>query len=232
MPSVIDGEYQDGELRGLTFIGGERNMGKTTEMVRLVTQCAGPVIFFDTVGRHVRMLRGYKVFNQPGPLKQYMAANVGRRVRVCYVPLDDKPEEHLIAVCMIVRAYGRMVLCIDEIDIFCGPEWGAKWMPPALYYLAHFGRHAGPRGNQSVSGEFGVSMVATARDPKTLSKKFRSQCAQMRLFRTTEEDDVKYFRARIGAANAVKLPTLKPYYFLLWRAGEQDAQVCGGPRRV
>ena len=41
MRGFVDGEYQDGELRGCTFIAGKRGMGKTTEMARLRAFCAG-----------------------------------------------------------------------------------------------------------------------------------------------------------------------------------------------
>lgn len=220
----IDGEYQDGEVRGLTFVAGERGMGKTTEVIRLDKQCTGAVVFFDTVNRHRHLLPGHKIFSQPGPFKEYLLANQGRRVRVCYVPLDEFPEKHLVEVCKIIRALGQwiggMVVIIDEIDTFCGGEWGPKQMPPELYNLAHFGRH------------YWVSMLVTARDPPSLSKRFRSQCAFMRLFRTTEEDYVMYFAKRIGRANAAKLPTLQKTYFLYWEAGRVDAEIRGGPRKL
>jgi hypothetical protein len=229
----IDGEYQDGEVRGLTFLAGERGMGKTTECIRLIETCGGAVVFFDTVGTHASLLvpRGFVEMNQPGDLKAYIGANLGRRVRVVYVPRDEYPEQHLIAVCLMVRAFGveltrRMgdaggiILAVDEVDQFCGSEWGTKNMPKELYDLAHFGRH------------YHVSMVTTARDPKTLSKRFRSQCAAMRIFRVSEEDDVKYFAARIGKTNAAKLPTLQKTYFLLWNAGQIEAQLCGGVRML
>ncbi len=233
MRGFVDGEYVDGEVRGLTFVAGERGMGKTTELMRLIETCGGAVIMFDTVGTHAAYLRrrGFVEFGQPGSLREYIGANLGRRVRVVYVPRDEYPEEHLQAVCKMVRAFGveltrRMgdgggiILAVDEIDQHCGPEWGHKWMPKELYDLAHFGRH------------YHVSMVTTARDPKSLSKKFRSQCASMRIFRVSEADDVDYFGARIGRSNAAKLPTLQKTYYLLWQAGQIDAQVRGGPRAI
>jgi len=222
-PGFIDGEYQDGELRGLTFIAGLRGMGKTTEAIRLVEQCRGTVIFFDTVGRHVALLPGFIQVSQPGELKDlFMAAGHNRRkpVRAIYVPKDEFPEEHMQAVAVIVRAMGQMIFCVDEIDTFCGAEYGAKQMPDELYNLAHFGRH------------YRVSMLATARDPASLSIRFRSQCAFMRLFRTDEGRYVKYFEARIGKVNAAKLPTLRKTYFLLWESGKTEASVCGGPRKL
>jgi hypothetical protein len=227
----IDGEYQDGELRGLTFLAGMRGMGKTTEAIRLVDGCGGSVIFFDTVNRHAHLLKGFKVFNEIGPFKAFMVANRGRRVRVCYVPLDEHDLEHLNAVCGVIRALGDdlarkhkddegYILAVDEIDSFCGPEHGVKQMPPPLYYLAHYGRHVR------------TSMLCTARDPPSLSKRFRSQCQFMRLFRVDEDDYVTYFAKRIGKANAEKLPTLQKTYFLLWESGQTEAIVSGGPRKL
>ena len=214
----IDGEYQDGELRGLTFLAGQRGMGKTTEAIRLVDQCTGPVIFFDTVGTHEARLKGFKSISSPKLLEEYLRANRGRRVRVVYVPRDEHPEQHAIAVCIMARAFGWMILCIDEIDTLCGPEWGVKGMPPALYNLAHFGRH------------YRVSMLCTARDPASLSIRFRSQCEYMRLFRTDEERYVKYFEARIGKASAAKLPRLPKWHYLLWQSGSSEANVYIGGR--
>lgn len=215
---IFEGEYQDGEIRGLTFIAGQRDMGKTTEAIRLVKQCTGAVTFFDTVGRHVPLLPGFVVFSQPGPMLEYLRLNRGRRIRIVYVPRDVQPEQHLIAVCRMVRAFGWMVLCIDEIDAFCGQDWGAKGMPVELYNLVHFGRH------------FQVSMLCTARDPASLSIRFRSQCAFMRIFRTDEETYIKYFAGRIGKANAAKLPSLPRTYYLFWESGRPHAEIRGGPR--
>ena len=220
MRGFIDGEYQDGELRGLTFLAGQRGMGKTTEAIRLVEQCSGPVIFFDSVGRHASLLHGFKPFSETRALEEYLRANVGRRVRVVYVPTDEYPEKHIQAVALMVRAFGSMIFAVDEIDMFCGQEWGVKGLPVELYNLAHFGRH------------YQVSMLCTARDPASLSIRFRSQCEFMRLFRTDEERYVKYFEARIGKANAAKLPGLQKTYFLLWQSGCQDAQIAGGPRKI
>ena len=216
MRGFIDGEYQDGEIRGLTFLAGMRGMGKTTETARLLSQCAGGALFFDTTGKHP--FKGFKEINQPGALKKYLTVNRNRRFRIRYVPLDEHAEEHFIAVCLIVRAFGWMIFAVDEVDTFCGPEHGAKQMPMPLYNLAHFGRH------------YRVSMLVTARDPSSLSIRFRSQCETMRLFRTDEERYVKYFEARIGKTNAAKLPTLEKYQFLLWQSGTPEARICGGRR--
>jgi hypothetical protein len=219
----IDGEWQDGEVRGRTFIAGEAGMGKTTEMLRLVFQCTGAVLFFDTAGTHADRLRarGFITMHQPGTLKDYLLANLGRRVRVVYVPLDD-PDEHMHEVATIVRAlakcFGGMIFAVDEIDMCCGT--GKRGMDPALYYLAQLGRHVH------------VSMICTARDPATLPIRFRSQCSSMRLFRTNENIYLEYFAKRIGKANAARLQTLQKTYYLHWQAGSLEAPIKGGPRAL
>jgi hypothetical protein len=212
----IDGEYQDGELRGLTFLAGMRGQGKTTEMARLLGQCSGGALFFDTLGKHAPILPGYVTFTQPGPLKEYMRVNAKRRFRIRYVPNPLMEMDHVIAVCEIVSAYGSMIFGIDEIDRFCGE--GQKGMPMALYNLAHYGRH------------FKVSMLVTARDPASLGIKFRSQCEFLRLFRTDEDRYVAYFSGRIGKANGARLRTLPQFQYLMWQSGAAEVTAQGGRR--
>ncbi len=220
MRGFIDGEYQDGEIRGLIAVFGMRGMGKTTETARLLGQCSGGVLFFDTTGNHAHVLKGYKSISQPGELKNYLRVNSSRRFRVRYAPQDVHLEEHFLAVCMIVQAFGNMIFAVDEVDTYCGPHHGPSGMPPPLYQLAHVGRH------------FKVSMVVTARDPASLSIRFRSQCESMRIFRVDEETYIAYLAKRIGKANAALLPTLPKYHFLLWQSGTSEAHVHGGRRML
>lgn len=225
MRGFIDGEYQDGELRGCTFLAGERGMGKTTEMARLLAQCGGGVAFFDSTAKHEALLRGYTTVRQPGELKAFLARNAKRRFRLRYVPklnmfgeADVDEVAHLRAFCTVVSAYGNMVVGIDEIDLYCGAEWGKRGMPIELYKVAHMGRH------------FPLAALVTARDPTTLSIHFRTQCATMRLFRQCEDRYVQYFAGRIGKANAARLPHLERFRFLLWQAGTAGVKELGGRR--
>jgi hypothetical protein len=211
----IDGEYQDGELRGCTFIAGKRGMGKTTEMGRLLSLCAGGVIFFDSLSRHDLSLPRYKVFSQPGQLEAYLRVNRGRRFRILYQPRSGNVQEHFRAVCTIVRAFGSMIFGVDELDMLCGSEWGANRMPDEFYHLVNYGRHCK------------VSMLATARRPMSVARGFTSQCLQMRLFCMTERADLKYFEDYIGEEDARRLSALDKYQFLLW-TGDGPAVLCGG----
>ena len=207
MRGFIDGEYQDGEVRGCTFLAGKRGMGKTTEMARLLSQCGGGVIFFDSLSKHAPYFPTFKMISQPGDLEAYLRANRGRRFQVLYQPRSGDLGNHFQAVCVIVRAFGSMVFAVDELDMLCGSRWGDARMPPEFYHLVNFGRHER------------VSMLATARRPMSVARGFTSQCGEMRLFLITEKADTKYFEDYIGADDARRLGTLPKFQFLHWIDG-------------
>lgn len=211
----IDGEYQDGELRGCTFVAGVRGMGKTTEMARLLSGCLGGSLFFDPLSRHESVLQGYRMCSQPGDLKAYIDANQGRRFRVLYQPRGGDVDLHFRAVCKVVRAYGWMIFGIDEFDMLCGPRWGDSRMPPEMYHLVNYGRHCR------------VSMLVTARYPMSVARGFTSQCQTMRLFHMREKSHLRYFEEYIGEEDARRLPSLPKFQYLLWN-GEQGARIYNG----
>lgn len=214
----VDGEYQDGEIRGLVFCCGRRGMGKTTEMDRLLSQCAGGVLFFDTLSKHADVFKGYKVISQPGPLVEYLKPNRGRRFRVLYQPVSGDLDEHFEAVCKIVRAIGWMIFGIDELDKLCGPRFGDSRMCPGFYYLVNYGRHVR------------VSMIATARRPRAVARGYTAE-AEMRLFHMKERADIDYFEDLIGEEHAARIRDLPPYVYLI--CGETgDAQLRNGERVV
>lgn len=219
MRGFIDGEYQDGELRGITFVGGVRGMGKTTELGRLLASCSGGVVMFDPLSKHEHVLPGCVVVTEPGQMKRYLKTNHARRFRLMYQPRGGDVDAHFDACARIVRAFGWMIFAMDEVDMLCGPRWNSRRMPPILYDLVNFGRH------------HRVSMLATARRPSEVAKGFISQCHEMRLFRITLEDDQDYLRQYIGRANAARLSKIHKYQFMLWRDNSDQAQLCGGIRK-
>jgi hypothetical protein len=218
MRGFIDGEYQDGELRGLTFLAGKRGMGKTTEMARLLSTCSGGVVFFDSLSKHESVLPGYVVISQPRQMKDYLRRNHQRRFRILYQPRTGDLDQHFQACCTIVKAFGTMILAVDELDKLCGDRWGSLRMPTMFYELVNYGRH------------HRVSMLATARTPVQVPRGFTSECSFMRLFRLTEERYKKYFEEYIGVADANRLPGLDKYQFLLWSDGCDQAELRGGRR--
>lgn len=213
----IDGEYQDGDLRGCTFIAGKRGTGKTTEMGRLLSLCAGGVVFFDALSRHEGVLNGYRIIVQPGELQKYLRTNAGRRFRILYQPRAGNLDDHFRAVSTIVRAFGWMIFGVDELDMLCGAQWGDRRMPPEFYHLVNYGRHCR------------VSMLATARRPMSVARGFTSQCLEMRLFGMTERTDLKYFEDYIGQEDSQRLAMLQKYEYLHW-TGDGPAELCGGRR--
>ena len=199
----IDGEYQDGELRGLTFLGGKRGMGKTTEMIRLVSLCSGGVVFFDTLSKHEGVLRGWVIVTQPRELKKALEKNYGGKFRICYQPRCGNLDEHFAAVCDVVKIVGWMIFAVDELDKLCGTRFGESRMCAGFYGLVNYGRH------------HRVSMLATARRPAQVPRGYTSECHEMRLFKLTEKRDLDYFAELIGS-EADKLPSLPPYKFMYW----------------
>jgi hypothetical protein len=220
MRGFIDGEYQDGEIRGCTFIAGIRGMGKSTDMARKLAQCGGGAIFWDPLARHQHLMPDGVLIHQPGDLERYLRVNHGRRFRILYQPRSGKIDDHFRAVCRIVQAFGWMVFAIDEIDIVSGPHWGSTWMCPELYHLVNYGRHCR------------VSMLATARYPNAVPRGYTSQCTSMCLFRVTEPKHLRYFEEYIGSENTARLPSLPKYHYLEWTGEGLPAAVCSAGNKL
>ena len=212
----IDGEYQDGEIRGLVFLVGRRGTGKTTEMARLLSLCTGGRVFFDTLSKHAGYFPGYVILSQPGMLREYLRLNRGRRFAVLYQPREGDLDEHFAACCTIVRAFGSMILGIDELDKLCGARFGDSRMPPELYHLVNYGRHER------------VSMIATARRPRAVARGYTAE-AEMRLFQMQERADLDYFADLIGSEHAERLRSLPAYYYLHC-VQDGTPELRGGPR--
>lgn len=220
MRGFIDGEYQDGEIRGCGFVAGIRGMGKTTLVGKMLATCGGGAVFWDPLAKHAHLFPGGVILHQPGELEQYLRANRGRRVRIVYQPVSGDIEQHFRAVCRIVRAFGWLVFGIDELDMVSGAHWGPSWMCPELYHLVNYGRHCR------------VSLLATARSPNQVPRGFTSQCTTMRLFRITEPKQIRYFEEYIGKENAARLSSLSPYTYLNWSGDDTLCTVCRNDKAI
>jgi hypothetical protein len=212
----IDGEYQDGELRGLGLVCGMCNMGKTTELARLFDETTGGYLFFDPTARHGHLFRDAVVIGQPGPLLDYLRANRGRRFHVVYQPNDGDLVEHFRAVCVIVYQVGWMIFGVDELDNFCGAEWNPKGMPPELARLVDYHRHRR------------VSIIGSARWPKAIAARFRAE-AEMRIFRLQEVGAIEYFETRLGKETAARLRELPQFTYLQCKQ-DCEPEMRGGRR--
>lgn len=195
----IDGEYQDGELRGLVFLAGMRGYGKTTEMGRLLSLCRGRVVLFDPLSSHT--FPGFVVATQPVELKHLLRRS---KTKILYQPRAGDIDEHFRAVSRIVYLIGETIYGVDEIDGRCGAHWGNRFMPPELYDIVNYGRH------------HKVSMVFTAREPMQIARGLTSASHEMRLFHMHENRYVKYFAEFIGNDAADRLRTLPKFQYLRW----------------
>ena len=196
----IDGEFQDGELRGLTFVAGMRGYGKTTEMRRLLSNCRGGVVFFDPLAVHD--FPQAVICSQPGELKHLLRSR--RPLRILYQPRCGNLDEHFRAVARLVLLFGSLIFGVDEIDKFCGARWGNSFMPVELYDLVNYGRH------------HWISMIFTAREPMRIARGLTSAAHEMRLFHMHENRYVRYFAEFIGEQDAAQLRLLPKYQYLLW----------------
>jgi hypothetical protein len=179
------------------------------------------LILFDgrgASGTAVNFFDGFgfdHTFQQPGPLRAFLAQHLEGSFRVLYQPwippstFSLRPrtirtisalQQHFAAVTQMVIGCGRLIYAIDEVDRFTG----AGWMPAGLDYLVNQGRHVQ------------VSMICTSRRPAQVPRELTSQSHLFYVFRMTEPADLDYLREYIGKTGADVLPQLKPYNCLRW----------------
>jgi hypothetical protein len=213
----IDGEYQDGQVRGLNLIVGLRGYGKTTLTIELLASCTGGVLFFDTLGKHAHLFPGYVVISDPAQLVEYLRPNRGRRFRVLFTPRKGDLMETFRAVCKIVIAFGWMVFAVDEVDKFCSNKFSPSMMPPELYDLVNYGRH------------HRLAMLATARRPSTVAPGYRDE-SEFWIFRL-KSDVADKLEGDVGRDTVEQVVNL-PKYFYLRCQPDGEPLLCGGPRNI
>lgn len=213
MRGFIDGEYQDGELRGLTLLVGLRGMGKTTLMANKLALCTGGVLFFDTLSKHGHVLRDYRPVTDADELVEYLRFNRGRRFRILYQPRSGDLDGHFAKVCTAVKAFGWMIFAVDEIDKLCGSRFSPTYMPPALYDLVNYGRH------------HRVSMIATARRPTSVAAGFRDE-AEFWCFKL-KADVAERLKGDLGEETIRRIVKLEKYQYLRC-SQDADRVLCSG----
>jgi hypothetical protein len=223
---ITDGKYGDGECWGFTFIAGPTGSGKSTEADRLVSHAKRVIKFIPPSVKFEA--RGWPVFDQPGKLRRFLLAHVGKPFQCIYSPSKGggPVEEHWECVGKMAIAAGNLVLYVDEINMLCTPHAliplrSAYWARPenqkrqsALDELLNYGRHSG------------VAMVMISRMPSQVNRLLTQGCDEMRVFRQTEPNVLKYFAAK-SETTAALLPGLRDYEFVLWQDGKEPI-VTGG----
>jgi len=216
---IYDGEYGDGNIAGILVLAGKRKSGKTFEQWREFGLARHRRIIFDSENQYTAAkgydVSGWTIFHQPGELREYLARNLNTEVKVIYKPLAGRLEWHFRTVTRIVIEYAKrtpgLLYAVDEIDKFCNPS---EPLGPELNEIVEYGRHRN------------ISMSCTTRRPHKVSRNLTAQCAELRIFRTNEPRDKKYFQDFIGTAVNV-LPKLKQYEYLRW-VDTGEAEIRGG----
>lgn len=201
-PGFVDGEYQDGGVRGRVFLLGLPNSGKTFLLCRRIRTCRR-VIVFDPVNADTLaplLSEGFLHVHQPDQLRDAIAATWGGDFRIMYSPTSGDGFAHFEAVNAIVKFAGDCVYAVDEVDKFQEPGYA----PPQLYELLNYGRHAH------------VAMIGTARRPAQVSKEYTYGLSEICAFATTEPGDLDYLEKKIGWEASSKVPTLGKYEYLRW----------------
>jgi hypothetical protein len=201
------------------------------------------VILYDHTGQH--KLRGAVYVSQPGDLVSVMRRNLdaGREgFRVVYQPpaiisrdIKSNPlHDHFRAVCEAAYLVAGVVLAVDEIDSYCTSKYGDGRMPPELYAIAHFGRHA-PGTGFSGGKRRGMALLFTARIPTTVARGLASQASEFRLFHEDDGEYLDYFRrgALRNKENTERLRTLEKYQYLrVLKDWSEPMELRGGARKV
>lgn len=179
------------------------------------------MVVFDTLGQYREQARGFIRIHDPNGLKLYMRYCFGpegrfKDLRVLYIPLSSDLEKHFEAVTSLVLAFGKngqgVIYAVDEIDRFCT----ASHVPPSMKDVINYGRHRK------------VSMICTSRRPAAVARELTSQCAEIRVFRTTEPRDIRYFADIMGDTAAAQLAGLEEYKYLRWTDDCAEPQILGG----
>ncbi|MDR3754284.1 MAG: hypothetical protein P4K78_10710 [Terracidiphilus sp.] len=232
MRGFHNGEYQDGEAAGRIFLCGQSGYGKTTEMRRLCEQCSGGAILYNHTGNED--LRRAIHVHQPGELSRVLCKVAGRSGwRIVYTPIGGDLHEHFRSVCRMAYITASVVLALDEVDFYCDARYGPSRMPPELYNLAHFGRHAPGAGIEG-NGRRGVAMMFTARIPTSVARGLSSQASEFRLFHEDDPDYLDFYRRGVlrNRQDAERLRDLPKYKF--YRVRKEDGQmvISGGARKT
>ncbi len=133
-----------------------------------------------------------------GSVVEYFRAMRGaKRFRVV-LHVREHFREQLELLCILLRAVGKVTLCVDELGLFI-PSGVAGSLPPAITSAMISGRHEG------------LKFCGTAQIPSLVHFVARSNASRIRWFRTTEINSLKASLGYIPQAMANSLPSLPDY---------------------
>jgi len=116
-----------------------------------------------------------------------------------HTPSSPGDRDEFDDVCGMVWDRRRMILAVESIDFYAETQ---KPLTPYFKKLIHWGRNRG------------IGLLLTARRPAGVHKDVGT-CQHWFLFHTYIPNDIKWLKEFVGA-EAEKLITLEPYYFIHW----------------
>jgi hypothetical protein len=171
------------------------------------------VILFDPIGQY-KPEPGELVVDNPEELKGVLR-EAGRygEFKVLYQPRarSGRILDHWRKVGVMAFAQGNMLLCIDEMGLLCEDGQFRKDTPasvknvdPILEAITFQGRHRK------------LDVICTAQRPTNIARGYTSMCQEMRIFQTSEKNDLTYLQSAVGESTVRRLPALPKYTFLHW----------------
>jgi len=179
----------EGRLPEVICIFGIRGSGKTYRLREMLPE-HDRVIVCDFLGQ----VDNAVIIEDFDALKEYLSQDNLEKFKVSYRPVYDTIDFPF--VCLMAKAIGlqhkvvdsrgqvlqSVVLAIDEVDRYCGPNFE----PPEFTEIIARGRH------------YGISIFCTSRRPAEISKLLTSQAARFICFTTHEVRDLQYLAGHIG----------------------------------
>jgi hypothetical protein len=175
---------------------GKRGSGKTTAM-RGDLDGEPRIVVYDTL--HEAAYDDFHRIDDIGDLADRLIANPPI-IRLAYTWNGKAARDvDFDRVCAAVYCCRNLVFAIDEVDLFCSPNF----TPRHLDMIVSLGRHRG------------LSVYCATRRPKEIPATIRAQAARVISFRQSEPADLEWCRQVMGAM-ADRLPGLAEYQRLTW----------------
>lgn len=133
-----------------------------------------------------------------GSVTDYFRAHLGAKQFRVVLHVREHFKAQLEALCLLLRAVGRLTLCVDELGLFI-PSGSPSSLPPAITSAMISGRHEG------------ISFCGTAQRPALVHITARANAERIRWFRITEESDVDTAANFMPKTLAASLPSLPDY---------------------
>lgn len=181
----------------IVCVFGKIGAGKSSDVVELL-RGRSRVIVVDPL----REYAADDVFESTVELLNYIAGR--RRFEVVYrFPAGVDKFDRFPLLLEIALVVGELTLVVDEVGLVLRRER----LPKIWDEVVNQGRHRG------------LKIIAAAQRFTKVNRDFTASATQLRIFRTSEPADVRYFAEFIGKAAALALKDLPDHTPYVWTDG-------------